>query len=138
MAATHGGGLFATEPREDLTATYAEAGGTGPRYVEIPVAWGTDVDAAVEHAHKVAAWSLTGWKVMSELPNPVNFEAAAATVRPEDVREKFVCGNDPQAYFEIVKKHVDAGFDHIVLMNNGPDQDGFFDFAAKELVGHLG
>ncbi len=26
------------------------------------------------------------WRVMAELPNPVNFEAASATVRPEDVR----------------------------------------------------
>ena len=37
-------------------------------------------------------WALTGWKVMSELPNPVNFEAATATVPREAVAQQFACG----------------------------------------------
>ena len=134
LAATHGGGLFVTEPRTDLAETYASEGGTGPRYAEIPVAWAPTVDAAVEAAHRTSAWALTGWKVMAELPNPVNFEAAAASVRPEDVRAQFTCGPDPAPYREVIQKHVDAGYDHIALMNAGPDPDGFLDFAAKELI----
>ncbi|GAA0565683.1 TIGR03557 family F420-dependent LLM class oxidoreductase [Paractinoplanes ferrugineus] len=134
LAATHGSGLFATEPRADLVAAFEGAGGTGPKYVEIPVAWAPSSDEAVKAAHETTRWAVTGWKVMSELPNPVNFEAAGATVRPEDIRDKFVVGPDPQPYLEAIRKHQEAGFDHIVLMNAGPDVDGFLDFAAKELL----
>ena len=133
LAATHGTGLFATEPRKDLVDTYAGRGGDGPRYAEVPVAWAPTAEAAVAAAHRTSRWALTGWKVMSELPNPANFEAASAVVRPEDVREQFVVGPDPQAYAERVRTYAEAGFDHLVLQNAGPDPDGFLDFFAKEL-----
>jgi G6PDH family F420-dependent oxidoreductase len=133
LAATHGSGLFATEPRADLVETFAAAGGSGPKYVEIAVAWAPDEEDAVRAAHETTRWSVLGWKVMSELPNPVNFEAASAVVRPGDVRGKKVTGPDPQPYREAIETHRKAGFDHIVLMNCGPDPDGFLDFCAKEL-----
>ncbi|AEV83496.1 N5,N10-methylene tetrahydromethanopterin reductase [Actinoplanes sp. SE50] len=135
LAATHGSGLFATEPRADLVTTFQEKGGTGPRYAEIATAWAPTVDAAVAEAHRTSRWSVTGWKVMSELPNPVNFDAASQTVRPEDVQRQFVCGPDPQAYRDAVKTYSEAGFDHLVLMNAGPDPDGFLDFFESELSG---
>ena len=133
LAATHGGGLFTTEPRKDLAETYAKAGGKGPRYAEIATAWATSEDAAVESALKLTPWAVTGWKVMSELPNPVNFEAAAATVTADDIRKQFVVGTDPGKYVEQVKTYAEAGYDHLVLMNAGPDPDGFLDFYDKEL-----
>jgi G6PDH family F420-dependent oxidoreductase len=137
LAAVHGTGLFATEPRADLVDTYTGSGGDGPRYAEVPVAWAPTAEAAVEAAHRTSRWALTGWKVMSELPNPANFEAASAVVRPEDIREQFVVGPDPQAYAERVRTYAEAGFDHLVLQNAGPDPDGFLDFFAKELRENL-
>jgi G6PDH family F420-dependent oxidoreductase len=137
LAATHGTGLFATEPRPDLVEAYTGKGGAGPRYAEVPMAWATTEEAGVQEALKTSRWAVTGWKVMSELPNPVNFDAASQTVRPEDIREQFAVGPDPQPYADAVKKYTDAGFDHIVLQNAGPDPDGFLDFFAKELKDQL-
>jgi len=137
VAATHGTGLFATEPRADLVETFTGAGGRGPKYAEIPVAWAPTEEAAVRAAHETTRWAVTGWKVMAELPNPVNFEAASATVRPDDIREKFAVGPDPQPYLDAVRPYVQAGYDHVVLMNAGPDPDGFLDFFAKELRDRL-
>lgn len=134
LAATHGSGLFATEPRADLVETFAATGGTGPKYAEIAVAWAPTVEDAVREAHRTTRWAVSGWKVMAELPNPANFEAASATVRPEDVREKLVVGPDPQPYRDAISTYADAGFDHIALMNCGPDPDGFMDFFTKELA----
>ncbi|WP_168203686.1 hypothetical protein [Humibacter ginsenosidimutans] len=37
----------------------------------------------------------------------------------------------------VVRPFVDAGFDHIVLNNAGPDPDGFIDFFADELAPRL-
>jgi G6PDH family F420-dependent oxidoreductase len=137
LAATHGTGLFATEPRADLVEAYRAAGGSGPRYAEVPVAWAPTAEAGVAEALRTTPWAVTGWKVMSELPNPANFAAASATVREDDIRELFAVGPDPEPYVAAVRKYANAGFDHIVLMNAGPDPDGFLDFFAKELAGHL-
>ncbi|GID29707.1 TIGR03557 family F420-dependent LLM class oxidoreductase [Paractinoplanes brasiliensis] len=137
LAATHGTGLFATEPRADLVETFTAAGGTGPKYAEASVAWAPSAEEAVKAAHETTRWAVTGWKVMAELPNPVNFEAASATVRPEDIAEQFAVGPDPEPYVEMVREYTGAGFDHVVLMNAGPDPDGFLDFFEKELKGRL-
>ncbi|UQU62029.1 TIGR03557 family F420-dependent LLM class oxidoreductase [Couchioplanes caeruleus] len=133
MAAELGDGLFATEPRSDLVETYRGAGGTGPRYAEVPMAWARTEEAGVQEALKTTRWAVTGWKVMSELPNPVNFDAASQTVREEDIREQFAVGPDAEPYVEAVKKYVEAGYDHIVLQNAGPDPEGFIDFFQKDL-----
>jgi G6PDH family F420-dependent oxidoreductase len=133
MAAELGDGLFATEPRSDLVESYTGAGGSGPRYAEVPMAWAPTEEAGVEEVLKTTRWALTGWKVMSELPNPVNFDAASQTVRAEDVRGQFALGPDAEPYVEAVRTYVEAGFDHIVLQNAGPDPDGFLDFFQKEL-----
>jgi G6PDH family F420-dependent oxidoreductase len=137
LAAELGSGLFATEPRTDLVEAYTGAGGAGPRYAEVPMAWATTAEAGVEEALKTSRWSLLGWKVMSELPNPANFEAASQTVTADDIRQQFAVGPEPGPYVEAVQKYVDAGFDHIVLQNAGPDPDGFIDFFAKELKDRL-
>jgi G6PDH family F420-dependent oxidoreductase len=133
LAATHGTGLLATEPRADLVETYIRQGGGGPRYAEVPLVGAPTSEAAVEAAHRTSRWALTGWKVMSELPNPAKFEAASAMVRPEDIREQFVVGPDPQPYAERIRTYAEVGFDHLVLQNAGSDPDGFLDFFAKEL-----
>jgi G6PDH family F420-dependent oxidoreductase len=134
LAATHGSGLFATEPRADLVETFTAAGGTGPKYAELSVAWGPDEEAAVRAAHETSRGSVLGWKVMSELPNPANFEAASAPVRPDDIREQMVTGPDPERYRDRIHEYEKAGYDHIVLMNTGPDPDGFLDFCKAELI----
>ncbi|WP_328393159.1 TIGR03557 family F420-dependent LLM class oxidoreductase [Nocardia sp. NBC_00416] len=137
IAAELGDGLFATEPRARLVATYEAAGGDGPRYAEVPMAWAPDEHTGARAALETSRWALTGWKVMSELPNPVNFEAASAAVREEDILEKFACGPDPQRYLDIAQPFVDAGFDHLVMQNAGPDPDGFLDFYRTELDGPM-
>jgi hypothetical protein len=67
----------------------------------------------------------------------VNFEAATASIGPELVREQFACGPDVKRHLQVAQQFVDAGFDHLVTMNAGPDPDGFIDFFARELVAPL-
>ncbi|WP_459545706.1 TIGR03557 family F420-dependent LLM class oxidoreductase [Nocardia sp. X0981] len=133
LAGELGDGLFATEAKPALVGEYRKAGGDGPCYAEVPVAWAPDERTAARAALDTSRWALTGWKVMSELPNPVNFAAASATVREDDILEKFACGPDPQRCLEVAQPFVDAGFDHLVMQNAGPDPDGFLDFYRSEL-----
>ena len=134
IAADLGDGIFATEPKADLVTGFRDAHGAGPAYAEVPMSWAKDVDAAVESAWQTSRWALGGWKVMSELPNPVNFDAASATVTADDIRGQFACGPDVDVHVEAARTYVDAGFDHLVLQNVGPDPDGFIDFFATDLA----
>lgn len=134
IAAELGDGLFAVEPDGELISTWHELGGRGPAYGEMPLAWAEDEESAVLSVLEKNSFALTGWKVMSELPNPVNFEAVIASITPDQVREQFACGPDPKRHLHIGQQFVDAGFDHLVAMNAGPDPDGFMDFFASELA----
>ncbi|MGW0017688.1 TIGR03557 family F420-dependent LLM class oxidoreductase [Rhodococcus sp. NPDC003382] len=132
-AAELGDGLFATEADPELIAAYRQAGGTGPRYGEVSLAWAPTEEAALASAHRLFRFSAAGWKVQAELPNPVNFEAAASTVRESDLADSFGYGPDPDRHLETIRGYADAGFDHLALVNAGPDVDGFFRFYADEL-----
>jgi len=134
LAAQYGSGLFATEPKAELIEAYAAHGGSGPKYSEVPMAWAETEDAAVQAALQTSRWSLSGWKVMSELPNPVNFDAASSSVDEDDIRGQFSVGPDLDAHVQQVQPYVDAGFDHIVLQNTGPDPDGFLAVCQSELI----
>jgi hypothetical protein len=70
--------------------------------------------------------------VQSELPNPVNFEAATAYVREDDVAEVVPCGTDVDRHVEAVEQWTQAGFDRIALGALG-DTDRFFEFWEQEL-----
>ncbi|WP_280236789.1 TIGR03557 family F420-dependent LLM class oxidoreductase [Nocardia cyriacigeorgica] len=133
IAGELGDGLFATGPEARLVDDYRAAGGTGPRYAEVGMAWAPDEQTAAEAAHETTRWAVTGWKVMSELPNPVNFAAATTTVRVDDIRAAMACGPDPARYLATAQDYVDAGYDHLVMQNAGPDPDGFLDFYQREL-----
>jgi G6PDH family F420-dependent oxidoreductase len=137
IAADLGDGLFATDPDQELVGAWQRLGGRGPAYAELPLAWAPDEDAAVGAVLEKSAFALTGWKVMAELPNPVNFAAATASVGPEQAREQFACGPDVKRHLQVAQQYVDAGFDHLVTMNAGPDPDGFIDFFASVLAAPL-
>ncbi|WP_119071213.1 TIGR03557 family F420-dependent LLM class oxidoreductase [Rubrobacter indicoceani] len=134
IAAELGDGIFATEPRPDLVASYAEAGGSGPKYAEVPLSYAPTEDEAAASAHEKFRFGLTGWKVQAELPNPINFDAATAFIRPQDMKETFGCGPDAARHVEVAQQFVDAGFDNLALINAGPDPDPFFEFFANELA----
>lgn len=137
IAAELGDGIFATDPDPELTNAYAEAGGTGPKYGEVPLSWAPDESDAISSAHEKFRFGLMDWKVLAELPNPVNFEAATSFVTEEDVAGTFGCGPDAEQHLAVAQQFVDAGFDHLALINAGPDPDGFFDFFTSELAGPI-
>jgi G6PDH family F420-dependent oxidoreductase len=137
LAAELGDGLFATDPDAELVATYRDAGGHGPRYAEVPLAYAADPATAAAHALATFRFGLLDWKVLSELPNPANFDAATSSVTVDDITAAFGCGPDVETHLDAARPFVDAGFDHLVLVNAGPDVDGFFQHFADTLEPQL-
>ncbi len=56
----------------------------------------------------------------------------------DEVAEKVACGPDPERHLELIRKYVDAGYDHVAVHQIGPDQEGFFDFYEREVLQKLG
>jgi len=131
LAGEKGDGVMATEPRTDLIEAY---GGKGPRYCEVAMCCDQSEDKARATAHKYFRWSLTGWPVQAELPDPKGFEAASKHISPEAVGQKISCGPSAQRHLEAVGKFIKAGFDHVVLVQIGPNQDYFLELFEKELA----
>jgi G6PDH family F420-dependent oxidoreductase len=133
LAARKGDGLMAAETSAELVAAYRKAGGEGSRYVEIGMCWAESEAAALRTMHRYARWSGLGWEVLPELATPKAFAAATKSVRPEDLAEDTPHGPDPAKFVDAISKAVDAGFDHLVLHQIGPEQAGFLRFFEQEL-----
>lgn len=136
LAARHADLLISDQPVEGTVGVFHAEGGAGkPVYGQIPVSYGHDRDECKERAHRIWRFSVPAWKVMAELPGPVNFEAAAKTVRPEDVAESVPCGDDVDDYLEAVRQWADAGFTHISFCQSGADhQKDFRTWAEADLL----
>jgi G6PDH family F420-dependent oxidoreductase len=134
LAARAGDGLVSTAPDAEIVEAYLGAGGDGPRYAQLTVCWAEDEAGARKTAHEW--WPNAGLEgpLSQELPLPSHFEQAAAMVTEDDVAEVVVCGPDADRHLEGIAKFADAGFDHVYVHQVGPDQEGFFDFYAREIM----
>jgi hypothetical protein len=70
---------------------------------------------------------------MAELPDPEGFAAASQSARLDDIAESISCGPSAEKHLQAIDKYLQAGFDHIILTQIGPQQEAFVDFFAREL-----
>ena len=126
--------LIVTEARPELVEAYAAAGGSGPRYAEVALCYAEREDDARKTAHRFFRWSVAGWPVMSELPDTEGFAAASKHVSPEAVSQSVSCGPSPERHLEAIHRYVRAGYDHIILVQVGPQQNEFIEFYERHLA----
>jgi G6PDH family F420-dependent oxidoreductase len=139
VAARIGDGYIGVAPDAEMVREFDRSGGAGkPRVAEVQVCWARD-DA--EARRTALEWwpnvALPG-ELSQELPLPRHFGQGAEDVTEDDVAEKVACGPDAERHLEMIRKYVDAGFDHVAVHQIGPDQDGFFQFYAREVLPKLG
>ena len=135
LAGRIGDGLVGVAPDEEIVENFERGGGNGkPRYGHLTVCWAESEDEAKRTAHE--NWPNAGLEgpLSQELALPAHFEAAAELVEPDDLAESMPLGPDPDRYLDEIKQFEDAGYDHVYIHQIGPDQDGFFEFAKRELL----
>jgi coenzyme F420-dependent glucose-6-phosphate dehydrogenase len=138
LAATVGDGLIGTSPSGELIDEFEAAGGTArPRYGQVTVCWAEDEASARRTA--LEWWPNAGLpgELSVELALPRHFEQATELVTEDDVAEKIICGPDADAHRAAIEEYADAGYDHVYVHQVGPDQEGFLDFYAREVLGEL-
>jgi G6PDH family F420-dependent oxidoreductase len=134
FAGRKGDGLIATEPRADLVKAFAAGGGSGPCYAEVALCYAKREDDARKTAHRYFRWCVAGWPVMAELPDTEGFAAASKHVSPETVSQLVSCGPSLEHHLEAIGRYVSAGYDHLILVQVGPEQAAFLDFFERELA----
>jgi G6PDH family F420-dependent oxidoreductase len=138
LAGEIGDALVTTQPDAGLVEAFVRAGGTGPCYGQLTVCW---AESEAEARRTALEWWPNGGlqgPLGQELPLPSHFEAAAAMVTEEDVAEAVVCGPDPSAHLAGIDAFAEAGYDHVYVHQVGPDQEGFLDFYAREILAEAG
>ena len=133
LAGRKADGLIATMPDADLIEAFKSAGGGGPLYAEVPLCYAESNDKAREIAHRYHRWSLAGGPVMPELPAPEAFEAASSHITQDDVAAEVSLGPSPEPHLKAIREYIDAGYEHLILTQIGPEQDGFFKFFERDL-----
>jgi G6PDH family F420-dependent oxidoreductase len=134
LAGKIGDGLITTAPDKKVLAAY---GKKGPKLGQVTVCWAKDEKAARRTALEWWPTAAIPGDNSTELPLPSSFESLAELVTEDALAEQVACGPDPEVHLEKLKPYLDAGFDHVYIHQVGPDQEGFIDFAERELLPRL-
>jgi hypothetical protein len=98
----------------------------------VALCYANDEKDARKTAHRYFRWSVAGWAVMAELPDPEGFAASSKHVSPETVSQLVSCGPSLERHLEAIGRYVKAGYDHIILVQVGREQDAFIDFFERK------
>ncbi|MGN6188201.1 MAG: TIGR03557 family F420-dependent LLM class oxidoreductase [Conexibacter sp.] len=138
LAGRIGDGFCGTSPDEELIARFEagarDGGAPRPRYGQITVCW---AESEQEARRTALEWwpnaALPGERGQV-LPQPAHFEQAAQLATEEQVAQSIACGPDAEVHLDVIRSFVAAGYDRVFLHQVGPDQEGFFRFAERELL----
>jgi coenzyme F420-dependent glucose-6-phosphate dehydrogenase len=134
LAGRLGDGLITVEPDAAVVRRFEAEGGAGkPRIGLIEGCWGRSREEALRTLRE--SWPLAGLpgRLGTELREPADYEALTPLVRPEDVAAH-PHGPGAEPWLEQIRAYEAAGFTHVYLHQVGSDQEGFFDFAQRELL----
>jgi G6PDH family F420-dependent oxidoreductase len=130
-----GDGLITVSPSAEIRKQFEAAGGSGkPHYGQVTVCWAAGESQARKTAHELWATGALKGELSQELPTPAHFEQAAGMLSEEQVAQAIICGPDPQRHVEAIQQFIDAGCEHVYIHQVGPDQEGFFEFYAWQIM----
>ncbi|MFD0690134.1 LLM class F420-dependent oxidoreductase [Actinomadura fibrosa] len=131
-------GFISMMPDADLVKLFRDSGGEGKRTQGgLKVCWAEDEAAARRTAHRLWPNDLLPGEAAQLLPSPRQFRQLSELVTEEMVGEQVPCGPDPARHVQALQEYADAGYDDVFVTQIGPEQDGFFDFYAREVLPRL-
>jgi coenzyme F420-dependent glucose-6-phosphate dehydrogenase len=134
LAGRIGDGYMNTAPDEDTLKEYVKAGGKGPKHGKVTGCFAASEDEAKQVAYERWPNTALGGSLSQELALPRDFEAASASVRPDDVSQELVLGNDPAKWRAKVDEYERAGFTHVSVHDVSPNQERFIEFVRENLL----
>jgi coenzyme F420-dependent glucose-6-phosphate dehydrogenase len=135
LAAEHADGMLGLALDPAVVDAFEAAAGPGrPRLAQLHLCWAESEREARRVAHRWWPLAALPPRLLPELADTEDFAALAQHVTEEEVARSVACGPDPDAHLAAIRRAVGAGYTTIYLHQVGPDQRGFFDFCARELM----
>lgn len=137
LAAESGDGIIATAPDAELLETWRGEGGTGPRFGMIHIVYASDERSARETLAKHWSHAPLPSPMNADLKGPREFMAASKFIRLEDYGDEMPLGPDAGRVISGIREFEEVGYDHVLVHQIGPDQDGFLRFFQEEVLPEL-
>jgi G6PDH family F420-dependent oxidoreductase len=138
VAARIGDGYINVQPDPELLGLYHEHGGRGTAHGGMKVCWASSEEEGLRTAHRLWPNEVLPGELPFVLPTVAHFEQVKELVAPEHLAESVPCGPDPETHLKRIRAYFDAGYDEVYVSQMGPDQEGFLDFYAREVLPALG
>lgn len=127
------------QPRETMRRVldaFREHGGEGkPVYLQTHVAWAPSEDEAVAAAHRQWRTNVFTGPLLWDAFGPEDLDAAAAFVRPDDMRAAVRISADLGQHAAWLDEDRGLGFDAVYVHEVGPEQERFIDAFARRVLG---
>ncbi|HEX5936257.1 MAG TPA: TIGR03885 family FMN-dependent LLM class oxidoreductase [Actinomycetota bacterium] len=114
---------------------FREGGGDRkPVAVQVHLSWAGDEEEALAVAHDQWRTNVFGSDVAWNLELPSQFDAAARSVRPEDVTGSVLVSSDPSQHTKWLLEIADLDVDAIYLHHVGKEQDRFLEVFGRDVL----
>jgi G6PDH family F420-dependent oxidoreductase len=138
LAGRIGDGFCTVFPDREAVQGFRAAGGEDKLVAAaMKVCWSQDEARARATAHRLWPNDVLPGELAQILPTPAHFEQACELVDEEMVAQATPCGPNLDAHVEAIERYAAAGFDELYIQQIGPEQDGFFDVYAREVLPHF-
>jgi len=138
LAGRIGDALINVAPKKEIIEAFEDGGGKRkPKYGQVTVCWAKSKEEAKQTAFEIWPNALVEGSASQELPLPSDFEQLVEGREADELDDTLTLGPDPEGYLAELKEYEDAGYTHAYIHQIGPDQEGFLDFARRELLPHF-
>jgi probable non-F420 flavinoid oxidoreductase len=123
------------EKLRSIIEAFREGGGDGkPVRVQVKVAWAATEGEALAGAYDQWRTNVFDSVLMADIETVPQFEAAAAHVRPDDVRASVLVSADPKQHAAWLHEILELGVDELFLHHVPRAQHAFIDAFAAEVL----
>lgn len=123
------------EKQQRIIDAFREGGGEGkPLLLQVKLSFAEDDDEALRGAHQQWRTNVLPGSLSQELRSVADFEAAAGTVRPQDLCEQVRIGSDLAWHADRLRQDIAQGFERIYLHNVNRHQRGFIEAFASSVL----
>jgi G6PDH family F420-dependent oxidoreductase len=138
VAARIGDGFCTVSPVKQAVDTFRREGGEEKLVAGgMKVCWAEDEQTARATAHRMWPNDALPGELSQLLPTPKHFEQASELVSEDTVAEGITCGPDLDEHLKTIRAYEHAGFDELYIQQIGGEQEGFFDFYARDVLPRL-
>jgi G6PDH family F420-dependent oxidoreductase len=129
-------GYLSVQPNADFVRLYRESGGEDrPVQGGLKACWGQDAGQARKTMHRLWPNDEIPGEAAQLLALPRHFRQVSDLISEEMITAP--CGPDLAAHIDAITAYTDAGFDEVYISQVGPEQEGFFEFYAEQVLPRL-